>query len=58
MITSTALLGCNMTTGLTTCCATLYAPGPGVMKLGAGKRFVFKGNKVVENIIMLQYLAN
>ena len=34
------------TAGLTTCgCVTLYAPGPGVIKLGSGKRLVFRGGE-------------
>ena len=36
--------GCRVTTGLTTGGVTLYDPGPGVIKFGGGKRFVFKGN--------------
>ena len=44
IVTSTTLVGgCGMTTaGLTTCCVTLYAPGPGVIKLGSVKRLVFR----------------
>lgn len=41
---TSALVDCDiadgMSIGLTTGCVTLYAPGPGVIKLGAGKRFV------------------
>ena len=43
----TSTLGaCNVTTGLSTGCVTLYAPGPGVIKLGAGKRLVFKRKRI------------
>ena len=44
LVTSTlAAGGCDgiTTAGLTAGCVTLYAPGPGVIKLGGGKRLVF-----------------
>lgn len=42
IVTSTFGGGCDMTiAGMTTCCVTLYAPGPGVIKLGSEKRLVF-----------------
>ena len=48
IVTSTvAAGGCDITTaGLTTGCVTLYAPGPGVIKFGAGKRFVFMRKEI------------
>ena len=42
-LVTSILRGCGITvTGLPIGCVTLYAPGPGVIKLEAGKCFVFK----------------